>query len=126
MDDAELVDSGVMWVITDGYGMLVEASREAAALLNVSNTGLRGRQLLTFFDGQRENWRRALGAAMSGLMADCEGIVRPREKRPRHVRAEISKTRDSFEREAVLWTFTELEVQRHGAAPAAHSAPSRM
>lgn len=126
MDDSEGSDSGVMWVITDGYGMLVEASREAAELLNVSSAGLRGRQLLTFFDGQRENWLRALRAAMSGLMADCEGAVRPRERRPRRVRAEITRTRDVFEREVILWTFTEMEVRRHGAMSPRHPASSQI
>ena len=122
-EGSEIGDSGVMWVVTDGYGLLVEASREAAAMLNVSSTGLRGRQLLTFFDGQRESWRRALRAAMSGLTADCEGAVRPREKRPRQINAEISKTRDVFERDAVLWTFTEPDAHRQGVS-VEHSTPS--
>jgi PAS domain-containing protein len=125
-ESSEIDDSGVIWVITDRYGVLVETSREAAEMLNVSSSGLRGRQLLTFFDGQRDDWRRALGAAASGLMVDCEGAVRPREKRPRRIRAEISKTHDVFERDAVLWTFTELGVHRHSAMPAAHSASSQI
>lgn len=113
-EGAEISDADVMWVVTDGYGMLVEASREAAVMLNVSRAGLRGRQLLTFFDGEREHWRGALRAAMSGQTADCEGAVRPRERRPRRVRAEISKTVDVFARDAVLWTFTELEGHHCG------------
>ena len=70
------------WVVTDLYGMLLEASREAADMLNLSVTGLRSRQLLVFFDGEREHWRQALRAAAAGLMVDREGAVRPRDKRP--------------------------------------------
>ena len=95
------------WVITDPYGMLLEASREAADMLNLSANGLRNRQLLVFFDGEREHWRQALRAAAAGMMVDREGAVRPRDKRPVRVRAEITKTRDTFTNDALLWTFTE-------------------
>ena len=63
--------------------MLLEASREAADMLNLSVTGLRSRQLLVFFDGEREHWRQALRAAAAGLMVDREGAVRPQGKAPR-------------------------------------------
>jgi len=105
------IDTGVRWVITDAHGMLLEASREAAELLNLSMSGLRRRQLLTFFDGEREHWRKALGAAAAGLMVDREGAVRPRERRPVHVRAEITRTRVRSEVDAVLWTFTDPKDQ---------------
>jgi PAS domain-containing protein len=102
-------DSGVSWVVTDLYGLLLEASREAADMLNLSVTGLRNRQLLMFFDGEREHWRQALRAAAAGLMVDREGTVRPRDKRPRLVRAEISRAPDWRDGEALLWTFTEQD-----------------
>jgi hypothetical protein len=106
-NDFSVNDIGVNWVITDLYGMLLEASREAADMLNLSVTGLRSRQLLVFFDGDREHWRQALRAAAAGLMVDREGAVRPRDKRPRLVRAEIVKATDWRDGEALLWTFTE-------------------
>ena len=102
-------DTAVNWVVTDLYGMLLEASRDAAAMLNLSVTGLRSRQLLTFFDGDREHWRQALRAAAAGLMVDREGALRPRDKRPVVIRAEITKAQDWVDREALLWTFTEPE-----------------
>jgi hypothetical protein len=103
----DVPDAGVPWVITDAFGMLLEASREAAALLNLSTTGLRSRQLLTFFDGERDHWRQALNAAAAGLMVDREGAIRPRDKRPVLVRAEITKAPDWEDHGGVLWTFTE-------------------
>ncbi len=72
-NDFRVKDIGVNWVVTDLYGMLLEASREAAEMLNLSVTGLRSRQLLVFFDGEREHWRQALRAAAAGLMVDREG-----------------------------------------------------
>ena len=107
-------DVGVNWVVTDPFGMLLEASREAAAMLNLSTTGLRSRQLLTFFDGEREHWRQALKAAAAGLMVDREGALRPRDKRPVFVRAEISKAPDWVDHGGVLWTFTEPDARHAG------------
>lgn len=122
MNDVETSDQGVRWVVTDAYGLLLEASREAAEMLNLSTTGLRSRQLLVFFDGEREYWREALRAAAGGLMVDREGAVRPREKRPRRIKVEISKTHDRLDRDAVLWTFSEPDVDRAGAAGVPHAA----
>ena len=111
------------WVITDLYGALLEASREAANMLNLSTTGLRSRQLLVFFDGEREDWRQALRAAAAGLMVAREGAVRPREKRPVRVRAEITKAPDWVTSNAVLWTFTEPEAHRDDPSAGPQSAP---
>ena len=108
-DDFDLSGIGVKWVVTDLYGLLLEASREAAHMLNLSVAGLRGRQLVVFFDGEREQWRQALRAAAAGMMVDREGAVRPREKRPLAIRAEITRTRDWRHGETLLWTFTEPE-----------------
>jgi len=100
---------GVCWVVTDQYGMLLGASPEAAEMLNVTSNGLRWRQLLVFFDGDREEWRQALRAAAGGLMVDREGALRPRDKRPLQVRAEITRAHDWLSSNSVLWIFTELE-----------------
>jgi len=102
-------EDSVSWVVTDLYGMLLDASQSAAGMLNLSVTGLRRRQLLTFFDGEREHWRQALRAAAAGLMVDRQGALRPRDKRPVVVRAEISKAHDWPSAEALLWTFSEAE-----------------
>ena len=105
--DFDVNDIGVKWVVTDLYGLLLEASREAAHMLNLSVAGLRSRQLLVFFDGEREHWRQALRAAAAGVMVDREGAVRPRDKRPLFIRAEITRTRDSRHGDTLLWTFSE-------------------
>ena len=107
--DFDLNDIGVKWVVTDLYGLLREASPEAAHLFNLSAAGLRGRELLVFFDGEREHWRQALRAAAAGMMVDREGTVRPRDRRPLFIRAEITRTRDWRHGETLLWTFTEPE-----------------
>ena len=83
-------------------------------MLNLSVTGLRSRQLLVFFDGEREHWRQALHAAAAGLMVDREGAVRPRDKRPVQVRAEITKSLAWPDREALLWTFTQPASRESG------------
>ena len=108
-EDFEGRYSGVKWVVTDESGMLLEASREAAKLLNVGTTRVRSRQLLVFFDGDREHWRQALRAAAAGLMVDQEGAVRPRDKRPVRVRAEITKAH-GWVGNGLLWTFTDPEA----------------
>jgi len=106
--DDRVSTAGTRWVVTDAYGMLLEASPEAAEMLNLTTNGLRRRQLLVFFDGGREHWREALRAAAAGVMVDREGAVRPRDKRPVRVRAEITQSHDWLDRNAVRWTFTEL------------------
>ena len=117
IEDVEDHHSGVKWVITDAYGILLEASREAARMLNLSRTGMRSRQLLVFFDGEREHWRQALRAAAGGLMVDQEGAVRPRDKRPVRVRAEITRAHDWVSSNTVLWTFTDAEAPRDNPRP---------
>ena len=125
IEDFEGRHAGAKWVITDAYGMLLEASREAAEMLNLSRTGVRSRQLLVFFDGDREHWRQALRVAAAGQMVAREGAVRPREKRPVRVRAEITKAHDWVSSDAVLWTFAEPEAHRDDTS-AAPSVPSRL
>jgi hypothetical protein len=115
-NDFSVKDWGVTWVVTDLYGLVLEASCEAAEMLNLSVTGLRSRQLLVFFDGEREHWHRALRAAAAGLMVDREGAVRPRDKRPRLVRAEIVKAADWRDGEALLWTFSEPDSREAPAS----------
>jgi hypothetical protein len=104
--DFDVNDIGVKWVVTDCHGVLLEASREAADMLNLSVAALRRRELLVFFDGEREHWRQALHAAAAGMMVDREGAMRPRDKRPLFVRAEITKAPNWGDGDALLWTFT--------------------
>ena len=116
VDGSNRTDIGVSWVVTDCYGLMLAASREAANMLNLSVAGLRSRQLLMFFDGEREHWNQALRAAASGLMVDREGAVRPRDRRPVLVRAEITRARDWCDGDALLWTFSEPESPEAAAS----------
>ena len=107
--DFDVNDIGVKWVVTDPYGLLLEASLEAAQMLNLSVAGLRSRQLLVFFDGEREHWRQALRAAAGGRRVGGQGAVRPRDRRPLFVRVEITKAQNWRDGDALRWTFTEPE-----------------
>jgi hypothetical protein len=121
-EEFDVNEVGGSWVVTDLYGMLLEASRDAASMLNLSVAGLRSRQLLVFFDGEREHWREALRAAAAGLMVDREGTLRPRDKRPLLVRAEITKASDWRDGDALLWTFSEPEPCSRAASHATATA----
>jgi hypothetical protein len=44
-------------------------------------------------------------------MVDREGPMRPREKRPVRVRAEITKSHAETDADALLWTFTAATAQ---------------
>ena len=116
VDGSNTTNIGVSWVVTDCYGLMLAASREAANMLNLSVAGLRSRQLLMFFDGEREHWNQALRAAASGLMVDREGAVRPRDRRPVLVRAEITRAQDWCDGDALLWTFSEPESPEAAAS----------
>jgi hypothetical protein len=59
-------------------------------------------------------------------MVDREGTLRPREKRPLRVRAEITQAHDWLNSNAVLWTFTEMEGQRDDRLEMPHSGASRL
>ena len=119
--DPSISIPGVSWVVTDACGTLLEASPEAAEMLNLTTNGLRWRQLLVFLDGGREHWLQALRAAAAGLMVDREGALRPRDKRPLRVRVEITRAHDWLNRNAVLWIFTELDGHRDGRSDMPHS-----
>jgi len=107
--DFEVNNIGGKWVVTDSYGFLLEASREAAHMFNLTVTGLRRRQLLVFFGGEREQWHEALRAAACGRKVDRKGTFRPRDRRPLLVRVEITRARNWPYEGALLWTFAETE-----------------
>ncbi len=93
------------WVVTDAAGLVLDASAEAAHTLGISAAHLRGRSLLTFFDGERVEWSRALVQAHAGTTLERSGRLRPRDRRPMMVEATISQAVDYPQAGAVLWTF---------------------
>ncbi len=68
-------------VITDHFGQIIEASAEAAHMLDVSSPSLPNRSLLLFFLGDREAWMVALRHASQGQIMTRRGWLRPRSRR---------------------------------------------
>ena len=96
------------WVVTDSAGLVLEASAEGAQTLGIGPAHLRGRSLLTFFDGERAEWSRALLFAHAGTTLERSGRLRPRDRKPVVVEATISQAVDYPRAGSVLWTFRVL------------------
>jgi DNA-binding response OmpR family regulator len=98
-------EASLNWVITDSVGLILEVSAEAAHMLGLSAGHLRGRLLLTYFDGNRVEWSRALVQAHAGQVVERDGRLRPRDRRPLLISAVLATARDYPIAGAVLWTF---------------------
>jgi len=83
------LDVGDAWVITNAIGDIQEISGEAARLLNLSQRGARGRNLATFFVGDRPQLLAELLRAAEGMPLDRTGTLQPRDRRPVSVRIHI-------------------------------------
>jgi CheY-like chemotaxis protein len=92
------------WVVTDCQGFILDASREGAAVLSGTPRGLLQRNLLIFFDQDRDAWREAMARAGEGDRVVRSGRLRPRERRPVRVRARIEAASE-WGRRALLWSF---------------------
>ena len=93
------------WVVTDSAGLVLEASAEGAQTVGIGPAHLRGRSLLTFFDGERAEWSRVMALAHAGATLERSGRLRPRDRKPVVVEATISQAVDYPRAGAVLWTF---------------------
>lgn len=76
-------------VVTDQFGHIEETSDVGARLLNGSARGLFQRNLLTFFDGNRDLWHDAVRRATAGQRVQLTGRLRPKERRPFDVSVRI-------------------------------------
>lgn len=72
-------------VVTDQFGRFEETSNAGARLLSVSARGLFQRDLLTFFDGNRDLWHDAVRRATAGQRVHLTRRLRPKERRPLEV-----------------------------------------
>jgi CheY-like chemotaxis protein len=79
------------WVVTDDRGVMVEISGPCHRLLNLSARGALGRALPPFFDGERHQLFVDMGRALEGQVAQREGVLRPRDRRPFVVRFEVCR-----------------------------------
>jgi CheY-like chemotaxis protein len=98
-------EASVNWIVTDSVGVILEASPEAGHMLGFAIAPLRGRLLLTFFDGERDEWSGALARACSGQVVERSGPFRPRDRRPMTVTAKIARALHYPIAGAVMWAF---------------------
>jgi DNA-binding response OmpR family regulator len=98
-------EQSLNWIVTDKFGLILQASDAAAHMLNVGARQLQGRSLLIFFDQNRPAWGDAVKAASLGEAVEQSGSLRPRERRPLIVGVEMSKAIDYPQPDAVLWSF---------------------
>lgn len=92
------------WVISDERGIILDASAEAARLLNGSRRGLQQRNLIIFFDDDRAAWQNALARACSGERVVRSGRLRPKERRPVTLSVEIVRS-TAWQRPALHWAL---------------------
>jgi CheY-like chemotaxis protein len=79
-----------IWIHTDGAGSIVDISTSAAAFLSLSPRGALGRNLLLFFVSDRMRLLKELERAADGLVVDMVAKVRPRDRRLRAVRIDVT------------------------------------
>jgi PAS domain-containing protein len=91
-------------LVTTPHGNIVSADERAAALLNVGIRALRGRDLLTFFNGDRARLRAETAAAAAGQVCDVDASLRPRDRKPVNVRVDLAASLDGGPGE-LEWTI---------------------
>lgn len=79
------------WIVTDERGLIVEISGPGHRLLNLSARGALGRSLPAFFAGERHQVFKNITRALDDQVANLEAVLRPRDRRPFHVRVEICR-----------------------------------
>jgi len=96
------------WLVTDLRGTILEASTLGAHLLSASQRGLRQRNLIVFFEQDRDGWRDAMVRADRGERIVRMGQLRPKERRPVRVQVQIQKSSDRGA-PSLLWSFLPTE-----------------
>lgn len=79
-----------IWIHTDGGGAVVDISAAAAAFLSMSPRGALGKNLPLFFVSDRARLMTELGRAADGQIVELVSKVRPRDRRLRSVRVDIT------------------------------------
>ncbi|MGH9370827.1 MAG: response regulator [Vicinamibacterales bacterium] len=79
------------WIVTDDRGMMLEISGPGHRLLNLSARGALGRNLTSFFAGERYQVFGDMARALDGQVSQREAQMRPRERRPFSVRFEVCR-----------------------------------
>ncbi len=76
-------------ITTDGYGAILGLNATACTLLNISARGAIGRSLLAFVGADRARIAKGLELAAAGQFVQEELILRPRERKPLTVEADL-------------------------------------
>jgi len=97
-----------LWIVTDAMAYVLDMSGAAERLLGITRRRMIGRQLLTFLDGDRAEWRRSLMTLSMSSPLTRTARVRPKERRPVMVAIEVSRLGDSVA-DAVRWVIKEPE-----------------
>jgi CheY-like chemotaxis protein len=90
--------------VTTQSGIIAWASEEAAALLNLGVRALPGRDLLSFFNGDRARVRAEMGSGAAGQVCEFDASLRPRDRKPRSVRVDLAASLDGGPGE-LEWTI---------------------
>ena len=101
-ETAAVTSDPCIW--TDLHGAILDVSDEGAALLSGTPRGLQHRNLLIYFEQDREAWRDVMLRANRGERIVRTGRLRPRERRPVTVKAEIRRAVDDMP-PALVWRF---------------------
>ena len=97
-------------VYTAENGIILDATPQAAELLNLSARGVRGRPFSLFFTGERDQVRRALTEAVQGHTTAFDAWIRPRDRKP--VPVYVSAGIENGDTRTVRWIIT---VDQRGA-----------
>jgi DNA-binding response OmpR family regulator len=89
---------------TTRSGIIVSANETAAALMNTVVRAVQGRELLAFFNGDRARVGAEMAAAAAGQVCGSEASLRPRERKPLSVQADLAPSLDGGPSE-LGWTI---------------------
>lgn len=76
-------------ITTDAFGVILGLNATACRLLNISARGAFGRSLLAFVGADRSRVARGLELAAGGQFVQEELVLRPRERKPLTVEADL-------------------------------------
>lgn len=102
-----LLQQNDTWIVTDISGNIERLSSNAAALMNLTVRGARGRSLILFFEEDRQELLRYLYRAYSGAVIVHHGTFRPLGRRPVPVQTEIAVVHEDEQVRGSLmrWVF---------------------
>lgn len=79
-----------VWIVTDAIGDIADLSEPAAALLNLSRRGARGRSLPAFFTDNRPKLLNEVLRASEGVIIDRVSTLQPRDRRSVRVHIDVA------------------------------------